>query len=83
MMAKCQICKKHEAIYAWQPDLGNGVREIFYCLGSHIRGFMVVKVCDDCRKIIRSGGNVFFTYRGINWWTQGDRLANTTMCPYQ
>lgn len=43
---KCEICKADEAIWAMQfiasdtPD--------FYTLGSHIRGFSVIKLCDDC-----------------------------------
>lgn len=48
-MAKCQLCKTKEAIWAWQPD-GPGEDEYtFTALGHHYRGFPVVKVCEPCK----------------------------------
>ena len=58
-MAKCRICKKNRAIYAWQPTIGNA-RENFYFLGSHIRGFTVIKVCESCKDLIQSGKPISF-----------------------
>jgi len=47
IQAKCQICKKNEAVYAMQYIAEE--KPSFYRLGSHIRGFLVIKVCDNCR----------------------------------
>lgn len=79
-LPRCQICKTNHAEYAWQPELGT--RANFYLLGSHIRGFMVVKVCDHCCQEIKSGKEISFRYKGIDWWVRGDRLVNMGMCPY-
>ena len=43
---KCQICRKAEAIWAYQDVAGE---TSFTSLGSHYRGFKVTKVCDHCR----------------------------------
>lgn len=79
---KCTICKRDEALFAWQPDLG-AVRDNFYTLGYHQRGFMAIPTCDHCRQSIKSGKNVQFRYRGLTWWTQGNSLVNSSMSPYQ
>lgn len=52
-MAKCQVCKKNEAIWAAQ-FIGEDV-PTFSTLGSHYRGFPVVKVCDICKEINTEG----------------------------
>lgn len=46
-MIKCKICKKNEAVWAMQYIGEN--KPSFYTLGWHIRGFLVVKICDDCK----------------------------------
>lgn len=48
-MAKCQLCKRDEAIWAMQY-IGEDT-PTFTTLGSHYRGFRVTKVCDDCKEI--------------------------------
>ena len=45
---KCQICRKREAEWAMQY-IGEDT-PTFSTLGSHYRGFKVVKVCDECMK---------------------------------
>lgn len=52
-MVKCQVCKQNEAIWAAQ-FLGEDV-PTFSFLGSHVRGFAVVKVCDTCKEINHEG----------------------------
>ena len=42
----CQICRKAEAIWAYQDVAGE---TSFTSLGCHYRGFKVTKVCDHCR----------------------------------
>ena len=48
-MARCQACKKRQAIYAAQ-FIGEDV-PTFSLLGSHYRGFKVIKVCEVCKDI--------------------------------
>jgi hypothetical protein len=52
-MIHCQVCKKREAIWATQ-FIGENI-PTFSLLGSHVRGFSVVKVCDVCKEINREG----------------------------
>ena len=86
MAKRCRIkgCKQH-AEYAWQPTVA-GVRETFYRLGFHIRGYSVIPVCDDCRKKIIDGKPTEFRWKGIDWWIQdwdgGTGLVNTSMMVY-
>jgi|GEM_PF-4747168 len=47
---KCEICKQKESDYAMQYIASD--MPSFYSLGWHIRGFKVIKVCNDCRKKI-------------------------------
>lgn len=49
MARRCERCRSDEAAWAWQPDL-----ETFYTLGSHQRGFAVVRVCEGCRDDIKT-----------------------------
>jgi len=46
-MTKCQECKKNEAEYAKQYIASD--EPTYSTLGSHYRGFKVVKVCEDCK----------------------------------
>lgn len=47
-MATCQICKTNEAI--WAAQYIEGDEPTFSFLGSHYRGFKMVKVCDECKE---------------------------------
>lgn len=62
-MVKCQCCGQ-EADWAWQPCGPDESIASFTTLGSHYRGFLVVKVCDDCKGRVERGERVRFTYRG-------------------
>lgn len=46
-MVKCQKCQTGEAIWARQEVVTG--RPCFTLLGSHYRGWTVIKVCDDCK----------------------------------
>lgn len=81
-MPKCRICKKEEAVYIWQPDLGSTIRESFYTPGYHQRGFMTIKVCTTCTDAIKAGKDVSFRYHCLDWWTQGNQLINMSMVVY-
>jgi hypothetical protein len=65
-MTKCAICHTNEAIHAWQPfgpDTGTARHGLsFAALGSHYRGFPVIKVCQPCTLRIQDGERVEFTY---------------------
>ena len=63
-MTKCAVCNVNEAEFAWQP-LGPGENaDVFTTLGSHYRGFPVVKICDKCRTDVKRGQTVTFTLTG-------------------
>jgi len=47
-MSKCQLCKTDEALWAAQDLPGNDGLS-FTLLGSHYRGYLVTKVCDECK----------------------------------
>lgn len=62
---KCQLCKNEVAVTAWQPfgpaeNCRNG--DAFVALGSHHRGFPVIKICHDCSGEIQNGENIAFEY---------------------
>lgn len=48
----CQICRKkdesHEPVWAMQYIASD--KPSFYKLGSQIRGFGVLRICDECRQ---------------------------------
>jgi hypothetical protein len=48
----CEVCRntdgKHEPIWAMQHIMD--IVPSFYRLGSHIRGFGLVRICDECRE---------------------------------
>lgn len=67
-MKKCFACKSAEPTWAWQPDLGY---ETAYLLGSHIRGFMVIKLCQSCKDEIVEGLPVEFDYKGGRFVADG------------
>lgn len=45
---RCQVCKADEALWARQY-IGEDT-PTYTTLGSHYRGFPVVKVCDKCKE---------------------------------
>ena len=47
-MPRCQLCLQNEAMWAMQY-VGDD-KPTFTLLGSHYRGFRVVKVCDACKE---------------------------------
>ncbi len=51
-MTKCQECKNKEAVFAKQYIASD--EPTYSTLGSHYRGFKVVKVCEDCANGITS-----------------------------
>lgn len=62
---KCQICKDEQASWAWQPFGPDELPDSFAFLGSHYRGFPVIKVGDSCKHAFQSGDfEVKFSYEG-------------------
>ena len=60
-MPQCQICACDPAEIAWQP-LGPGSdANTFTTLGSHYRGFPVIKICFTCQSNIKVGIPAQFT----------------------
>jgi DNA-binding XRE family transcriptional regulator len=73
-MAKCKVCKTTEAVWAWQPFGPNETPLCFTTLGSHYRGFPVIKVCDDCHSDIKWGVPVEFEYRVSTYMADDARV---------
>lgn len=69
-MPRCQVCKLgNEALWAWQPfGPSDDWTAAFVTLGSHYRGFPVVKVCDACRQMIKTQP-IFFAYKKTTYGT--------------
>lgn len=62
---KCHACHQEEAQWAWQPFGPGTTPNSFQLLGSHYRGFPVVKVCSTCKSAFQTGDFVVrFTYKG-------------------
>lgn len=62
---KCQICKIEQAEWAWQPFGPNESPDSYMLLGSHYRGFPVIKVGDSCKSAFQTGDfEVQFEYKG-------------------
>jgi hypothetical protein len=61
---KCHILANEIAVWAWQPfGLSDDAGETFTMLGSHYRGFPVIKVSDEAKQKIQSGETVNFVYQ--------------------
>lgn len=74
MTPKCQICKTNPVEMAWQPfGPDEDGRRALTMLGSHYRGFPVVKVCDSCADGVRDGA-VEFEYKGKRYIQDGAEL---------
>lgn len=64
-MSKCQCCECDDATYAYQPfGPDESPHTAMTELGSHYRGFPVIKVCSVCHDAIRKGTPMEFTYKG-------------------
>lgn len=78
-MAKCQILKGQEADWAWQPfgpsdnPLGS-----FTMLGSHYRGFPVIKISDEAYCRIHAGETLNFTYQQRLYTVKADGVYEVT-----
>lgn len=61
---KCQILGgENQAEWAWQPfGVADDPRETFTMLGSHYRGFPVIKVSDEAKTRIQAGDEMNFVY---------------------
>lgn len=75
---KCQVCKKAPAEWAWQPWGPDESPLSFALLGSHYRGYPVVKVCGFCkREAIENakdrGEPVQFQFKGQEYVFDGER----------
>jgi hypothetical protein len=65
---KCQICREQESEWAWQPFGPNDNPATYALLGSHYRGFPVVKVCILCKSAFLAGDfEVRFEYKGFKY----------------
>lgn len=65
---KCQACKEQEAEWAWQPFGPGETPNEYSFLGSHARGFPIIKVCDSCKNAFQRGDfPVKFTYKGHSY----------------
>lgn len=62
---RCELCGDNEAVSAWQPFGPDEVpRDAFTALGSHYRGYPILKVCHDCKGEIQNGEPMVFDYKG-------------------
>lgn len=62
-MIKCQIYPCDEALWAFQPFGPSENIAHMAMLGSHYRGFPVIKIGDEARQMIEAGREVQFTYK--------------------
>ena len=75
---RCQTCGDTEADGAWQPFGPDSDPMTFMMLGSHYRGFPVIKVCWPCAEAIKDGLITEFTYRKVKYLIQ-DKLTFTVI----
>ena len=62
---KCHACHEEDAQWAWQPFGPDKTLDSFQLLGSHYRGFPIVKVCSTCKSAFQTGDFVVrFTCKG-------------------
>ena len=73
-MDKCHVCQNNVAEWAWQPFGPSEDADCFTALGSHYRGFPVIKICDDCKQRYQSGEPLVFVYRGL--WYSGEAIPD-------
>lgn len=71
-MSKCQLCRA-PAVWAWQPFGPDENPLSFATLGSHYRGFAVVKICEGCKARLQSGKEkIEFTHKGERYIWDGN-----------
>lgn len=67
----CAVCHtKGSADWAWQPFGPDESVLCFALAGSHYRGFPVVPVCNQCKKLLErkpDGHPIVFTYQGLGY----------------
>lgn len=61
-MEKCKCCD-NEAEWAWQPFGPGESPDTFSLLGSHYRGFSVIKICDTCKQNAQAGIPLEFIHK--------------------
>jgi hypothetical protein len=73
----CQSCKTRgtEAQYAWQPLGPDEKATSFMALGSHYRGFPVIKICGTCKHRIEQGQPVYFAVKSQQWLCEEGRVS--------
>ena len=64
-MTKCRICREDEETWAWQPFGPSDTPNSFTLPGNHYRGFAVIKVCDDCKRLFQAGNALVFKYKHV------------------
>jgi hypothetical protein len=70
----CQVCNTNNAEWAWQPFGPSDKADTFTTLGSHYRGFPVVKICDECKETAKSGSPLQFTLSGATYIGDRDQV---------
>ena len=73
---KCQVCRHADAEWSWQPFGPDENPLSFALIGSHYRGFPVVKVCDFCKReaienCVETGTPVRFTLKETEYVFDG------------
>ena len=77
-MAKCQVLSG-QAVWAWQPfGVSDNPRETFTMLGSHYRGFPVIKVSDEAKRRIQFGDEINFVYQKRLYTLRGAEVFEVT-----
>lgn len=80
---KCQACHEQAAEWAWQPFGPNESPDSFMALGSHYRGFPVVKVCDMCKSAFQTGDFiVHFSYKGHRFVAENQQVRECDISLY-
>ena len=74
LMPKCTICKQNEATWTWQPFGPDESPNLFVLPGNHYRGFVAIKVCDNCKEYYQSGNLVKFTYKNLPFIASKNRV---------
>jgi hypothetical protein len=65
---KCQMCKEEQAVWAWQPLGPSETPDNYGLIGSHARGFPVIKVCSSCKSAFQTGDfPIHFEYKGFRY----------------
>lgn len=75
-MAKCQIYPEEEAVWAFQPFGPDEDIRWMAMLGSHYRGFPIIKIGELAREQIERGEYVQFRYSEV-WYVAIDGKVMT------